>query len=204
MPVTDPNRRGLLGQGSILSMTSVGESHVAGPAREVHHLESAEHAAAAAAGGRAGARGERARRTGRRRFASSSNGIARTRRARSCHRNIDPVGFALENFDAVGQWREQTREGLAIDSAGVLADGTKVDGPVALRKALLARPDVFAGTVTEKLLIYALGRGLEPVDMPVVREHRQERGRAELRHAVDCAGNRAERPVPDADEVDRY
>ena len=51
----------------------------------------------------------------------------------------------------------------------MLADGTKVDGPVALRKALLARPDVFAGTVTEKLLIYALGRGLEPVDMPVVR-----------------------------------
>jgi hypothetical protein len=87
----------------------------------------------------------------------------------SCHRNIDPVGFALENFDAVGQWRETTREGLAIDAAGLLADGTKVDGPVALRKAMLARPDVFVGTITEKLLIYALGRGLEPVDMPVVR-----------------------------------
>ena len=61
------------------------------------------------------------------------------------------------------------REGLAIDAAGVLADGSKVDGPSALRKALLARPDVFVGTVTEKMLIYALGRGLEPVDMPVVR-----------------------------------
>jgi hypothetical protein len=79
------------------------------------------------------------------------------------------VGFALENFDAVGQWRTATREGLAIDTAGVLSDGTKVDGPVALRKAILSRPDVFAGTVTEKLMIYALGRGLEPVDMPVVR-----------------------------------
>ena len=87
----------------------------------------------------------------------------------ACHRNIDPVGFALENFDAVGQWRVQTREGLSIDSAGVLTDGTKIDGPSALRKALLSRPDVFTGTVTEKLLIYALGRGLEPVDMPVVR-----------------------------------
>jgi hypothetical protein len=87
----------------------------------------------------------------------------------SCHRNIDPVGFALENFDAVGQWRAQTREGLAIDAAGVLADGTKVDGPVALRNALLARPEVFVGTLAEKLLIYALGRGLEPSDMPVVR-----------------------------------
>jgi hypothetical protein len=87
----------------------------------------------------------------------------------ACHRNIDPVGFALENFDAVGQWRATTREGLAIDSAGVLSDGTRIDGPVALRKALLSRPDAFVGTVTEKLLIYSLGRGLEPVDLPVVR-----------------------------------
>ena len=63
----------------------------------------------------------------------------------------------------------QTVEGLAIDAAGMLADGTPVDGPVALRAALIAKPEVFAGTVTEKLLIYALGRGLEPADMPVVR-----------------------------------
>jgi hypothetical protein len=87
----------------------------------------------------------------------------------SCHRNIDPIGFALENFDAVGQWQNQTREGLKIDSAGVLFDGTPVDGPVALRKALLTRPEVFVGTVTEKMMTYALGRGLEPIDMPVVR-----------------------------------
>jgi hypothetical protein len=87
----------------------------------------------------------------------------------SCHRNIDPVGFALENFDAVGQWKTTTREGLTIDAAGVLSDGTKVDSPAALRQALLSRPDVFAGTIAEKMLIYALGRGLEPVDMPVVR-----------------------------------
>jgi len=87
----------------------------------------------------------------------------------ACHRNLDPIGFALENFDAVGVWQDKTRDGLEIDSAGVLADGTPVDGPIQLRKALLARPEVFAGTVTEKLLIYALGRGLEPADMPVVR-----------------------------------
>jgi hypothetical protein len=87
----------------------------------------------------------------------------------SCHNNIDPIGFALENFDAVGRWQDRTSEGLPIDSAGVLGDGTPVDGPVALRDALLAKPDVFAGTVTEKLMIYALGRGLEPQDMPVVR-----------------------------------
>jgi hypothetical protein len=87
----------------------------------------------------------------------------------SCHRNLDPLGFALENFDATGQWRDFTRDGLPIDSAGVLADGTAVDGPIELRDAMLARPEVFAGTVTEKLLIYALGRGLEAADMPQVR-----------------------------------
>ena len=87
----------------------------------------------------------------------------------SCHRNIDPIGFALENFNAVGQWQDATKEGLKIDSAGVLVDGAPVDGPVALRKALLARPEVFVGTITEKLMTYALGRGLDPIDMPVVR-----------------------------------
>ncbi len=87
----------------------------------------------------------------------------------ACHKNIDPVGFALENFDADGSWRDQTRDGLPIDSAGVLADGTEVDGPVQLREALLKNPDLFAGVLTKKMLIYALGRGLEPADMAVVR-----------------------------------
>src|SRR5690606_14535563 len=86
-----------------------------------------------------------------------------------CHNVIDPPGFALENFDAVGQWRDVTAEGLAIDAAGVLADGTAIDGPAALREALVGEPEIFAGTVTQKLLIYALGRGLTPQDMPVVR-----------------------------------
>jgi hypothetical protein len=85
-----------------------------------------------------------------------------------CHKQMDPLGFALENFDAVGAWR--TREsGVPLDASGVLADGTKVDGVVALRHALEARSDVFVRTVTEKLMIYALGRGLQHFDMPVVR-----------------------------------
>jgi hypothetical protein len=88
----------------------------------------------------------------------------------ACHNNIDPVGFALENFDVDGSWREMTREGLEIDSAGILLDGTPVDGPVELRAALLADPALFANTLAEKMLIYALGRGLEPADMPVVRQ----------------------------------
>jgi hypothetical protein len=89
----------------------------------------------------------------------------------SCHQIMDPIGFALENFDAVGAWR--TREGgthgTLIDASGQMLDGTKVNGPVELRKALLRRPEIFAGTLTEKLLTYALGRGLAYYDMPAVR-----------------------------------
>ena len=85
-----------------------------------------------------------------------------------CHKVMDPLGFALENFDATGAWR--TREaGVQLDASGQLADGTKVDGVVALRQALLARSDVFVRTLTEKLMTYALGRGLQHFDMPVVR-----------------------------------
>jgi mono/diheme cytochrome c family protein len=166
--VTDPNRRGLLGHSSLLSMTAVatrtspvlrGKYIISNlmntpplpPPAVVPDLEESAHKD----------KPSTVREQLERHRANPTCG--------ACHRNIDPVGFALENFDAVGQWRASTREGLAIDAAGVLADGSKVDGPVALRKALLARPDVFAGTVTEKMLIYALGRGLEPVDMPVVR-----------------------------------
>jgi hypothetical protein len=85
-----------------------------------------------------------------------------------CHRVMDPLGLALENFDAVGAWR--TREsGIAIDASGELTDGTKVDGVAALRDALVRRPEVLVGTMTEKLMTYALGRTLEYRDMPAVR-----------------------------------
>jgi Protein of unknown function (DUF1592)/Protein of unknown function (DUF1588)/Protein of unknown function (DUF1585)/Protein of unknown function (DUF1587)/Protein of unknown function (DUF1595)/Cytochrome C oxidase, cbb3-type, subunit III len=85
-----------------------------------------------------------------------------------CHKIMDPVGFSLENFDAVGQWRD-VDAGNPIDASGVLVDGTKVDGPVALRQAILSRPQTFASTMTEKMLTYALGRGIEYYDMPAVR-----------------------------------
>jgi hypothetical protein len=168
VPVTDSNRRGILGHGSLLSMTSVanrtspvlrGKYIISNllntpplpPPAVVPDLAESAH---------------------KDKPSTVREQLERHRAnpvCASCHRNIDPVGFALENYDAVGQWRTATREGLAIDAAGVLFDGSKVDSPSALRQALLARPDIFAGTMTEKLLIYALGRGLEPVDMPVVR-----------------------------------
>ena len=86
----------------------------------------------------------------------------------TCHRVMDPLGFSLENFDATGRWRVRDVTG-AVDASGQLADGTPVDGPVALRKALLKHPEQFVRTMTEKMLTYALGRGLEYYDMPVVR-----------------------------------
>jgi hypothetical protein len=86
-----------------------------------------------------------------------------------CHKVLDPLGFALDNFDAVGAWRNLGEDGSPIDATGVLADGTKVNGPVDLRNALLSRPNVFVGTMTEKLMTYALGRGVEYYDMPAIR-----------------------------------
>ena len=87
----------------------------------------------------------------------------------SCHRVMDPLGFALENFDGIGQWRATSEAGTPIDASGELADGTPVDGPVSLRNALLKRPENFVTTVTEKLMTYGLGRGVEYYDASAVR-----------------------------------
>jgi len=87
----------------------------------------------------------------------------------SCHDIIDPVGFALENFDAVGRWRTHD-SGVPVDASGMLPDGTSFSGPAEFREALLDRPDLFVSTVAEKLLVYALGRGLESYDAPAVRK----------------------------------
>jgi hypothetical protein len=86
----------------------------------------------------------------------------------ACHKIMDPIGLALENFDAVGHWREMD-SGFKIDPSSQLADGTKIDGPASLRQALLDRPEAFVGTITEKLLMYAVGREVHYYDMPVVR-----------------------------------
>ena len=88
-----------------------------------------------------------------------------------CHGVMDPLGFALENFDVDGTWRDVDREsGKPIDTSGTLPDGSKIGGPEELREALLARPEQFVQTFVEKLLAYSLGRSTEWYDMPAVRE----------------------------------
>jgi mono/diheme cytochrome c family protein len=92
----------------------------------------------------------------------------------ACHRLMDPLGFALENFDGIGQWRDTVGLGSAVDASGVLPDGTKFDGPAGLRDVLFARRDMFVETFTEGLLTYALGRGVEEYDRPVLRQIMRE------------------------------
>ena len=107
----------------------------------------------------------------------------------ACHGVMDPLGFALENFDAIGAWRVKDREALAaIDSSGQLADGTVVNGPVDLREALLADPTQFVQTLTEKLMIYALGRSVEYHDMPAVRRIVRDAKRENYRFSALLAG----------------
>jgi len=87
----------------------------------------------------------------------------------SCHNSMDPIGFAFENFDAVGRWRTQ-ESGQPVDSKGALPDGTTFEGIAGLEAGLLKRPELFARTFVEKLFTYALGRGIEPGDSPAVRQ----------------------------------
>ena len=92
-----------------------------------------------------------------------------------CHRMMDPIGFSLENFDGLGRWRDSTASGTGpIDSSGVLPDGTNFEGPAGLREVLLSKRDLFVETFTERLLTYALGRGVEEYDRPVLRKIARE------------------------------
>jgi hypothetical protein len=95
---------------------------------------------------------------------------AKTKSCFSCHGIMDPMGLSLENFDGVGRWRDKDRQAeTVIDASGVLPDGTKVNGPIDLRNALMKDPDQFVQTLTTKLMIYATGRPMEWSDMPVIR-----------------------------------
>ena len=106
----------------------------------------------------------------------------------TCHALMDPLGFALENFDAVGQWRDRGESFTAIDSSGVLPDGTPFEGAAGLRHSLVANPELFVRTLTEKLLVYALGRGLESYDAPTVRAITREAARDDYRFSAIVKG----------------
>jgi hypothetical protein len=105
----------------------------------------------------------------------------------SCHAVMDPVGFSLEQFDLIGKWRD-TDGGSPVNASGRLADGTMLDGPASLRKALLSRRDAVAMTATEKLLTYALGRRVEYFDMPAVRAVVRDAARTNYRVSSLIAG----------------
>jgi hypothetical protein len=105
----------------------------------------------------------------------------------SCHARMDPLGFALENFDAVGKWRTKDA-GTTIDASGALPDGTKFEGPAALREILLRRPEEFITTVTERLLTYGLGRGVEYYDQPAIRKIVREAAPSEHRWSALVVG----------------
>jgi cytochrome c5 len=164
--VTDEARKGLLGKGAILLVTSQPDrtspavrgkwilDNLLGappppPPANVPPLEAS--------------RGSKPRTLREQMEAHRANPVCA-----SCHKLMDPLGFALENFDAVGAWRSLDA-GSPIDASGQLTDGTKVDGVASLRQALMTRPEVFVETFAEKLLTYALGRGLDYRDRPAVR-----------------------------------
>jgi hypothetical protein len=164
----DVNRRGLLGQGTVLTITSYANrtaptirgkwllENVLGeppppPPPDVPSLQDE-------------AQGAKPRSMRERLEQHRTNSACA-----SCHSRMDPLGFALENFDAVGGWRSTLDGSTKIDASGTLPDGTPFDGPAALREALLERRHDFVRTLTEKLLTYALGRGVEYYDFPAVR-----------------------------------
>jgi mono/diheme cytochrome c family protein len=186
---TDPNRFGLLGHGSILSMTALA-TRTSPVFRGIYVLKTFLNTPPPPAppnvptleesnkGADTIAKSVREQLELHRRNATCAG----------CHRVIDPPGFALENFDSAGQWRTAMPNGAKIDGGGVLADGAKVSGPVELRQAILSRPEAFVTVITERMMVYALGRGLEPSDMPVVRRIVRQAGKNDYRLSVIVNG----------------
>jgi hypothetical protein len=166
--LTDDARRGLLGKGSVLMVTSHADrtSPVVRGKWILENLLGATVPRPPPTVPALKEKGEDERpRSMREQMAEHRGNLV----CATCHQIMDPVGFALENFDAVGAWRNREANGQPIDASGQLSDGTNLDGVVSLREALVKRSDLFVETLTQKLLTYALGRGLDYHDMPVVR-----------------------------------
>ncbi len=184
--LTDPNRYGLLGQGSILMLTStatrtspvqrgkwvmevlLGTPPPSPPPNVPALKETAEIGKPMPV---------------RERLEEHRKNPA----CAGCHQLMDPIGFALENFDAVGAWRTND-SGFRVDAAGKMFDGTKLEGPVSLRQAILNRSDAFIGTFAENLLSYGLGRVIDYHDMPFVRGIEREAARSNNRFSSFILG----------------
>ena len=169
-------RRGLLGHGSMLTVTSVGTrtSPVIRGKWILENLLGApppEPPPGVETNLEADPKAEKPTTVRQRLELHRSNPVCAT-----CHNIIDPAGFALENFDLIGAWRESD-SGSPVDSTGRLADGTMLKGPADLRQAMLGRSEAFVTTATEKLLVYALGRPVHHYDMPTVRQIVRRAGR---------------------------
>jgi hypothetical protein len=186
--LTDPNRRGLLGKGAVLMATSYA-NRTAPVIRGAWILENILGTPPASPppdveGFQENKAGEQAR---------TVREIMEIHRRKptcnACHGVMDPIGFALENFDAIGAWRSVDRfAGEAVDGSGVLIDGTRVSGPSDLVDALTRRPEQFVQTFTEKLMTYALGRGLDAHDMPAVRTIVRDAARDQYRFSSIVLG----------------
>ena len=106
----------------------------------------------------------------------------------SCHQLMDGAGLSMENFDAIGRWRDRNADWTPIDAAGSIPGGGSFDGVSGLREAVLARPEVFVGTMTEKLLTYALGRGLDHHDGAAVRRIARDAAKQDYRFSALVLG----------------
>jgi hypothetical protein len=165
--ITDERRKGLLGQGSVLTLTSVANrtspvqrgkwvmitllgSPPPPPPPNVPPLKENEE--------------NQKQQSVREKMESHR----KNEPCRSCHQLMDPIGLSLENYDAIGQWRLKDA-GVPVDANGKMYDGTPLDGPLSLRKAILNHSDAYIGTFTERLLSYALGRVVDYRDMPMLR-----------------------------------
>jgi len=167
VPITDSARRGLLGQGSILLVTSVAD-RTSPVARGKWILENLMGISPPVPPPNVPALEESASKSEPRSVRQQMELHRRSAVCASCHKIMDPIGLSLENFDSTGKWRDADG-GVPIDASGELVDGTKLDGPASLRQALLSRSDVFITTMTEKLMTYGVGRGVQYYDMPSIR-----------------------------------
>ena len=184
VPVTDPNRRGILGHASILTVTS--QSNRTSPVtRGKWILENLLGAPPPAPPDEVpGLEETRLEGTLRERMVQHRRNPV----CASCHQAMDPLGFSLENFSPLGEWRT-VDAGFPVDAGGAMPDGiTTFEGVSGLRRALLDKSDVFISTLTEKLLIYALGRGIEYYDKPAVRDIRRQAARHDYRFSALIEG----------------